>query len=96
MKRVSIILKNRPSRRNWQSQHREKPRQDTETHLHDETKIVKLYKAHDDGCDTCGHIGYKGRMGIYEVLANSPEIPETNCWLTPPVMRSRSKPLKKV
>jgi type IV pilus assembly protein PilB len=36
-----------------------------------ETKITKLYKAHDDGCDTCGHSGYKGRMGIYEVLSNS-------------------------
>ncbi len=36
-----------------------------------ETKINRLYKAHDDGCDSCGHTGYKGRMGIYEVLSNS-------------------------
>lgn len=36
-----------------------------------ESKINRLYKAHDEGCDTCGHTGYKGRMGIYEVLGNS-------------------------
>jgi type IV pilus assembly protein PilB len=36
-----------------------------------ESKINKLYKASDDGCDTCGHSGYRSRMGIYEVLANS-------------------------
>lgn len=36
-----------------------------------ETKIVRLFKARDEGCDTCGHSGYKGRMGIYEVLSNS-------------------------
>jgi len=40
----------------------------------DETKILKLWKAHDDGCDACNHTGYKGRMGIYEVLGNTPEI----------------------
>lgn len=39
-----------------------------------ETKIVKLYKAHDEGCDSCGHSGYKGRIGIYEVLSNSPSV----------------------
>lgn len=39
-----------------------------------ETKITKLYKAHDDGCEACGHVGYKGRMGIYEVLPNSESI----------------------
>jgi len=26
------------------------------------------------GCDTCHHIGLKGRMGIYEIFAMSPEI----------------------
>ncbi|MES2970715.1 MAG: GspE/PulE family protein [Patescibacteria group bacterium] len=36
-----------------------------------DTKINRLYKAHDEGCETCGHSGYKGRMGIYEVLGNS-------------------------
>ncbi|HTE57229.1 MAG TPA: GspE/PulE family protein [Verrucomicrobiae bacterium] len=39
-----------------------------------ETKINKIYRAHDSGCDACNHAGYKGRMGIYEVLGNSPDI----------------------
>jgi len=33
--------------------------------------IVKLWRAPDDGCDSCNHTGYRGRMGIYEVLANT-------------------------
>ncbi|MDP9129871.1 MAG: GspE/PulE family protein [Candidatus Binatota bacterium] len=36
--------------------------------------ISRLWKAHDDGCDSCNHTGYKGRIGIYEVLNNSAEI----------------------
>lgn len=36
-----------------------------------ESKITKLWKANDDGCDSCNHTGYKGRIGIYEVLGNS-------------------------
>lgn len=36
--------------------------------------IAKLWKANDDGCDNCNHSGYKGRIGIYEVLTNSPAI----------------------
>lgn len=39
-----------------------------------ETKISRLFKAHDDGCDSCGHTGYRGRMGIYEVLSNGVEV----------------------
>ncbi len=39
-----------------------------------ETKITKLYKMHDGGCETCGHVGYKGRLGIYEVLSNSSDV----------------------
>ncbi len=39
-----------------------------------DSKITKLYKAHDGGCEACGHTGYKGRMGIYEVLSNSEAI----------------------
>lgn len=35
------------------------------------SKIIRLWKAHDDGCDSCNHTGYKGRVGIYEVLGNS-------------------------
>lgn len=38
------------------------------------SSITRLWKAHDDGCDSCGHNGYKGRIGIYEVLSNSEEI----------------------
>ncbi|NCU30884.1 type II/IV secretion system protein [Candidatus Saccharibacteria bacterium] len=33
--------------------------------------ITRLYRAHPEGCDECNHSGYKGRMGIYEVLDNS-------------------------
>lgn len=36
--------------------------------------ISALWKAHDDGCEHCNHTGYKGRVGIYEVLDNSTEI----------------------
>ena len=36
--------------------------------------IARLYKQNPDGCDECNHAGYKGRMGIYEVLDNSIEI----------------------
>lgn len=38
------------------------------------TSITKLWRAHDDGCDSCNHSGYKGRIGIYEVLSNSETI----------------------
>lgn len=38
------------------------------------TAITRLWKAHDDGCDNCNHTGYKGRIGIYEVLENSSAI----------------------
>lgn len=39
-----------------------------------DAKINRLWKAKDGGCDECNHIGYKGRMGIYEVLGNSTEV----------------------
>ncbi len=35
------------------------------------SSIARLYRPHPEGCDECGHSGYKGRMGIYEVLDNS-------------------------
>ncbi|MCA9325106.1 type II/IV secretion system protein [Candidatus Saccharibacteria bacterium] len=35
------------------------------------SKLDKLWKAHEDGCAACNHTGYKGRLGIYEVLHNS-------------------------
>lgn len=36
--------------------------------------IVRLWRASNDGCDTCNHTGYKGRMGIYEVLSNTDSV----------------------
>ena len=39
-----------------------------------EKTIAKLWKAHEDGCENCDHSGYRGRMGIYEVLGNSPTV----------------------
>ena len=37
----------------------------------DKNTIKKLWRASPDGCDECSHTGYKGRIGIYEVLDNS-------------------------
>lgn len=39
-----------------------------------ENSIARLFKAHEDGCESCNHTGYKGRIGIYEVLTNSEAI----------------------
>ncbi len=39
-----------------------------------ERGINRLFKAHEDGCNNCNHTGYKGRIGIYEVLENSLEV----------------------
>ena len=36
-----------------------------------ETAIKTIWKASPDGCDECSHTGYRGRIGIYEVLGNS-------------------------
>lgn len=36
-----------------------------------EKTIDRLWKAADDGFDNCNHTGYRGRLGIYEVLANT-------------------------
>ncbi len=36
-----------------------------------EATIHRLWKTHEGGCNTCNHTGYKGRIGIYEVLNNS-------------------------
>ena len=35
-------------------------------------KEVKFYKG--EGCDKCGHSGYKGRLGIHEILEVSAEV----------------------
>ncbi|HVI60670.1 MAG TPA: GspE/PulE family protein, partial [Candidatus Saccharimonadales bacterium] len=40
----------------------------------DGTTVKRLWKAHDKGCDSCNHSGYKGRVGIYEVLNNDEAI----------------------
>ncbi len=34
----------------------------------------KIYKAAPEGCPTCGGKGYKGRVGIHELMANSEEL----------------------
>ena len=41
-------------------------------HLTDEQMGMTFYKG--KGCDTCNNTGYKGRAGIYEVLAMSTEL----------------------
>lgn len=39
-----------------------------------ESAITRIWKAKDDGCEHCNRTGYKGRIGIYEVLTNSTEV----------------------
>lgn len=39
-----------------------------------ETTVKRLWRAHEGGCDNCNHTGYRGRIGIYEVLDNSSAI----------------------
>ncbi len=51
-----------------------KAKVDTSTLSTTDSKITRIFKAHEGGCETCGHTGYKGRMGIYEVLNNSSDI----------------------
>lgn len=36
-----------------------------------ETTLMKIWKASPEGCDDCSHTGYRGRIGIYEVLGNT-------------------------
>jgi type IV pilus assembly protein PilB len=38
------------------------------------TEDLHLYKG--EGCERCGHTGYRGRMGIFEVLPITPKIQE--------------------
>ena len=42
--------------------------------LGDLETMRKLELMKGKGCDTCGGLGYKGRAGIYEVMAMSPEL----------------------
>ena len=37
----------------------------------DEKTVKQLWRAHAGGCKDCNSTGYKGRIGIYEVLGNS-------------------------
>lgn len=36
--------------------------------------ISQLWQADEHGCEHCNHTGYKGRIGIYEVLSNTPSV----------------------
>jgi type IV pilus assembly protein PilB len=38
----------------------------------DRIKVISFWKG--QGCDSCGGTGYKGRAGLYEVMAISPEL----------------------
>ncbi len=38
-----------------------------------EQGILRLWRAKEEGCNNCGHSGYRGRIGIYEVLENTTE-----------------------
>ena len=40
---------------------------DAEQNTND-TTIIGLWKESPEGCDECNHLGFKGRLGIYEVL----------------------------
>ena len=40
----------------------------------DEHAIEVLWMSDDKGCDSCNHTGYRGRIGIYEVLDNTSNI----------------------
>lgn len=39
-----------------------------------ETSIVQLWRNSPEGCDDCGHTGFRGRIGVYEVLGMSNSI----------------------
>ncbi|KKQ23400.1 MAG: hypothetical protein US36_C0001G0009 [Candidatus Wolfebacteria bacterium GW2011_GWC1_37_10] len=36
-------------------------------------KEIKIFSASKGGCDKCNNSGYKGRIGIYELILNDPE-----------------------
>ncbi|HRF28247.1 MAG TPA: GspE/PulE family protein [Candidatus Saccharibacteria bacterium] len=39
-----------------------------------DTTITSLWRPSPDGCDECNHTGFRGRIGIYEVLGSSQAI----------------------
>lgn len=51
-----------------------KSKVDTSTLSSSESKVLRIFRAHDGGCESCSHTGYKGRIGIYEVLGNSEDV----------------------
>jgi type IV pilus assembly protein PilB len=40
----------------------------------DPARLTDIKFKRGTGCDTCGGLGYKGRAGLYEVMAMSPEL----------------------
>ena len=40
----------------------------------DDDNVIQDVSFKGKGCATCGNLGYKGRMGIYEIMAMSEEI----------------------
>lgn len=47
---------------------------DTDTLSSTASTIKRLFRPHLEGCDVCNHTGYRGRIGIYEVLSNTSNI----------------------
>ncbi|MBC7707879.1 type II/IV secretion system protein [Polaromonas sp.] len=46
----------------------------TDTLSSSSSSITRLFRPRDQGCDVCNHTGFKGRIGIYEVLSNTTAI----------------------
>lgn len=40
----------------------------------DLTKDFQFYEANPEGCDECDHMGYHGRIGIYEIMTVTPKL----------------------
>lgn len=49
-------------------------KQSTEALATSDKAIDKIWKAKENGCEACNQTGYKGRIGIYEVLGNTEKI----------------------
>jgi type IV pilus assembly protein PilB len=57
---------------NCKQEHKYEPEYFEAANIPDIDAVKTFYKG--KGCDTCGGSGYKGRAGLYEVMAISPEI----------------------
>ncbi|HZU96609.1 MAG TPA: ATPase, T2SS/T4P/T4SS family, partial [Planctomycetota bacterium] len=42
--------------------------------MQDDREIHELYKTKENGCEKCGNSGYKGRIGIHEILTMNEEL----------------------